>query len=87
MSYILLGERDIKAARKAHKCIWCGQRIEIGQPYTYERSIYEGEPQSHHWHPECLGAMREAMAADGGGEFEFDPWYEERPQVTSGDRT
>jgi hypothetical protein len=82
VSFILIEERHVKAARKAHKCIWCGQQIEAGQPYTYERSIFEGDPQSHHWHPECLSAMRAEMDAEDG-EFEFNPYYNERAAATS----
>ena len=78
MSFTLLQERPVKAARKQHKCIWCGQFILVGDPYTYERSIFEGEPQSHHWHPECLAALREAIKAEGCGEYEFNPWYMRR---------
>lgn len=81
MSYTLLSEREVKAARKAHRCIWCGQAINAGDPYTYERSIFEGQPQSHHWHPECLGAMREEMAGEGGEGYEFNPWYMTRGSV------
>ncbi len=78
MSYTLIEERTVKAARKAHRCIWCGEPIVIGAPYTYERSIFEGDPQSHHWHPECLDAMREVIHAEGG-ECEFTPYDNERP--------
>ena len=79
MSYTLIEERLVKAARKAHKCIWCGEQIEVGQSYTYERSVFEGDPQSHHWHPECLGAMRKVIAYEGSGEVMFDAYNEERP--------
>lgn len=78
MSYTLLEERKVKAARKAHRCIWCGQPINVGDTYTYERSIYEGDPQSHHWHDECLDVMRE-IAGDEGGECSFNAYNEERP--------
>lgn len=79
MSYQLIEERQVKAARKAHQCIWCSQSIAVGESYTYERSIFEGDPQSHHWHPECLEAMREVIAYEGGGEVTFDAYNEERP--------
>ena len=82
MSYLLLEERQVKAARKAHRCIWCGEPIPAGSAYTYERSIFEGEPQSHHWHPECVDAMR-AIASNEGGECEFRPYDEERPGANS----
>jgi hypothetical protein len=81
MSYTLIEEREVKAASKAHRCIWCGQPIEIGQPYTYERSIFEHQPQSHHWHPECLGAMRTMIANEGGDDVMFNAYYEERPAL------
>ena len=79
MSYLLLQERNVKSSRKEHRCIWCGQQIAIGEPYTYERSIFEGQPQSHHWHCECLDAMRDVVRNEGG-ECLFDAYNEERPE-------
>lgn len=80
MSYTLIEERTIKAARKMHKCIWCGEAIHKGDSYVYERSIFEGDPQSNHWHSECVGAMRKIMADEGECEITFDPWQNERPR-------
>lgn len=79
MSFVLIEERQVKAARKVHRCIWCGQSIDVGEPYTYERSIFEGDPQSHHWHQECLDCMRE-VAHQEGGEVAFNAYQEERPE-------
>ena len=84
MSFTLIQERAVKAARKEHICIWCGQKIPVGTPYTYERSIFENEPQSHHWHPECLDAMHE-LALDNGGESTFTAFDNERPQLETGE--
>lgn len=79
MSYVLIEERKVAAARKVHRCIWCGQSINAGEPYTYERSIFEGDPQSHHWHPECLEIMREIAHLEGG-DVAFNAYQEERPE-------
>ena len=80
MSFTLIEERQVKAARKAHRCIWCGESIAVGSSYTYERSIFEGHPQSHHWHPECLEYMRD-LAHEEGGEIAFDAYNEDRPEL------
>lgn len=78
MSFTLIEQRVVKAARKQHQCIWCGNFIEAGESYTYERSIFCGQPQSHHWHPECLGVMQE-LAHENGGQIEFGEFENERP--------
>lgn len=84
MSYALLSERKITAARKAHRCIWCGQTINAGEPYTYERSVYDGAMQSHHWHPECLTACHDEMRESR--DEEFLPYENARPVPMKGER-
>ena len=69
MSYRLLSE-TYRKARKRYRCVWCGQSIAEGESHIHEASIYEGEFQSHRWHPECLDAMRRE-ADENGGEVEF----------------
>lgn len=64
-------------ARKDHKCIWCGQAIPKGTEYIAERSVFDGEMQNHHWHPECLEDCKLAYA--GESEWEFIPYDNERP--------
>lgn len=77
MSYTLLSEtRPI--ARKEHRCIWCGQAILKGEKYVAERSVFDGEMQNHHWHPECLTDAR----ATEDCEWEFMPYSNERPEDT-----
>ena len=76
MSYTLLEHREVKAAKKAHRCIWCGEAINVGEPYLYERSIFDGNPQSHHWHGECSEDSVTHFANDGP---EFIPYENERP--------
>lgn len=78
MSYVCLKD-EMRKARKMHKCIWCGQSIHKGDTYNYERSIFEGQHQSHHWHPECVEAMREMAGNEAAHECTFDAYHEQRP--------
>lgn len=80
MGYTLLSEVE-HTARKAHRCIWCGEGIAIGSRYIRERSIFDGEPQSHKWHLECLGAARDGWAA--GDDAEFSPGSNDRPPTAA----
>lgn len=77
MSYTLLSE-SWPVARKQHRCIWCGQRIEPGEKYRRERSVYDGAMQDHKWHPECDEQFGIECAAEGGN-LEFSPHDNERP--------
>ena len=78
MSYVLISKVS-RVAHKHHRCIWCGQGIAIGDRYTYERSVYAGDPQSNHWHPECETAAADECSDCHGCEFEFSPYDNERP--------
>jgi hypothetical protein len=69
MSYRLLSETSPKA-RKQYRCVWCGERINVGERHAHERSIFDGEFQNHRFHHECIDAMREE-ASENGGEVEF----------------
>jgi hypothetical protein len=77
MSYTLLAER-FPVARKAHRCIWCGESILVGEKYRNERSVFEGEMQHHHWHMECSEACAQENR-DEGCSYEFSRWDNERP--------
>lgn len=82
MSYVLIEQRDVHAARKDHKCIWCGEAILAGTSYIRERSVCNGNPQSFKWHQECLEAGND-LACDEGADFEFEPYANDRPRVES----
>lgn len=69
---------DERTARKAHRCIWCGEAIPVGAKYLDERSVYEGCVQRHRWHPECLPACSSALRE--AGDEGFDAYQNERPQ-------
>lgn len=76
-------QRCTRKARKPHRCIWCGEMIVAGECYEYERSVFEGDPQSNHWHLECTEDCK-AQMADEPGCFEFDPWSAPRPEKRLG---
>ncbi len=81
MSYTLFSFVRRTARRKAHRCIWCGQRVAIGEQYDDERSVYDGNIQRHRWHPECHKDSEEYFRSSG--EEEFDPYDNERPATTA----
>ncbi len=80
MSYKLISMVEHKA-RKSHQCIWCAEAIAAGTRYLRERSIFDGEPQNHKWHPECKDAANAGWEA--GDEEEFYPGENERPPTAA----
>jgi len=78
MSFVTIAE-ETRKARKAHRCIWCGQQILPGETYRYVRGVFEGDPQSNHYHQECDNACS-LWAAEEGGDGEFAPYENERPK-------
>lgn len=48
---------NIAAARKTHRCHWCGERILVGQPYIRVSGSFEGDMGHTCWHPECDAAF------------------------------
>lgn len=70
---------ELRKARKPHKCIWCGQSIEIGARYRYERVRGPDGMDFNPWHLECDEAHREASRVDHDGEF--TPYDNERPAL------
>ena len=41
-------------ARKAYKCLWCGEPINKGDKHYRLDWIYDGEFNNGRWHLECL---------------------------------
>ena len=80
MSYDLLKSIERTARRKAHKCIWCGEAINIGDRYVYQAGVFEGDFQCDEWHPECNRASQDYFRESH--EEEFDPYSNERPYAT-----
>ena len=63
---------QIKAARKSHCCDWCGERIDVGQPYRRWRYFDGSYAGTVRVHPECGEALAE-LASEEGGMIEFSP--------------
>jgi hypothetical protein len=68
----------IQSSRKPHICDWCGQRINVGEPYARWRWFINGDAGTGRAHPECREALDEA-AKEEGGFYEFSPGDNERP--------
>ena len=66
-SYQLIRE-SFPVARKAHRCIWCGESIPIGEKHRYEVSTFGGM-QNHRWHMECDEAAADYFNSGDGPEF------------------
>ena len=68
--------QSVKKSRKCRRCDWCGEAIEIGQPYdSYMWAAY-GDTSRIRMHPECHRAAGELATQEGGfvewmgGEFQ-----------------
>lgn len=68
-------EAETHKARKAHRCEWCGQRIDEGTAYKRYRYYDGGEASTVKMHPECYDAMQGA-AREEGGYIEWTPGME-----------
>lgn len=61
-------------ARKEYRCIWCNEKILIGEKHAARTYIFEGDFNSDRLHLECATAMQKMPhdeICDGfmGGEF------------------
>ena len=66
--YRLLAESE-PTARKAHRCIWCGESIAAGDKYHRVRSFYDGAIQDQAWHQGCKTTAENEYYETGEGEF------------------
>jgi hypothetical protein len=63
--------QSVKKSRKRRRCDWCGELIDVGQPYDSYRLVASGNACTVRMHPECLEASGE-VAKQEGGWFEWD---------------
>ena len=70
----VLTDKDT-VARKAHKCIWCGEQIDRGTTYRRQTGKFDGDFQSNAWHLDCLDVVDEVLEyADDS----FEPYTYQR---------
>jgi hypothetical protein len=61
-----LRDSPIKKTRSAHRCLWCGDAIEIGQSAHCAAWVFDGDFQHGHFHPECWAALGRSEDAEDG---------------------
>jgi len=64
-------------ARKPHRCMSCGEKIEVGEKYIRWR-CYDDGASTNKMHVECY-QMHCDDAETGGGSWEYCPFSYERP--------
>ena len=64
-------EKSVKASRRVRRCNWCGERIEIRQPYESYRWRDGSDGGVVVMHPECLQAMHRTSREEGS----WLDWY------------
>jgi hypothetical protein len=77
MSYRLLSENNLKAT-KSHNCMWCADKVLIGEQYVRDVSVYNSDFQNNAWHPECWDAVKRLWEED-----EYDPHSFKRGTIES----
>lgn len=61
---------SVAKSRRGRQCTWCGEQVQIGDPYKAYQ-FRDGRETGHvTLHPECYSAMQE-MAAEEGGWFSW----------------
>lgn len=68
-------------ARKAHRCMSCGEPVNPGEQYTRWRCYDSGDVGTVKMHPECHAMHCADAEGMGGGPWEFTPFSHERPNV------
>ena len=67
MSFRPLNEKLVNV-RKPHRCVWCGEHIQIGQTAFYRAYVFDQSFMSDYLHPECMVAMMHSEYLDEGFE-------------------
>lgn len=69
MNYQLLSKTE-PVARKEYACIWCPEKIIMGEKHIHEASTFDGF-QNHRWHLECWAASQNYFT--NSDETDFEP--------------
>lgn len=56
MSYSEIRNKPV-VVRKSHRCAWCAERINAGEPAQYRAYVFDGDFNADWMHPECRDAM------------------------------
>ena len=70
----------IKKAHKQHDCEMCGQKIEVGENYSYASGKYEGTIFTTKLHEICKSTLDKTLNAMGEYEYDYDmiaDWWQE----------
>ena len=73
--------KETRVARKQHRCMSCGQFIEVGVPYVRWCGFQDGSASTHIMHTECFDSHEEACRHYGDGSWEYTLYGHERPEV------
>ena len=58
--------QSVTKSRKRRRCDWCGELIDIGQPYDSYRFVTFGNAGTARMHPECLEVFGDVAKQEGG---------------------
>ncbi len=62
-----------RTASNDHRCTYCGERINKGDHYEYQKGNYDGHWFESKMHPECFADLCKY------GDGEYTPYSNERP--------
>lgn len=68
-------EQQRRTARKHHRCSYCGEAINKGDQYTFQKGNYDGHWFESKMHDECFDDMAET------GDGEYTPYVNDRPKI------
>lgn len=63
-------------ARKEHRCLWCGEKIAVGERHLNYRGVWGGDFQNWRMHSECEAAWE--RDPDRGIDGEIEEWGQRR---------
>lgn len=69
MSTQFISTRIVRA-KKQHDCIWCTEKIAVGEIHQREVLRFDGDFQNNRFHLECIDACHKHLKQSGDNEFE-----------------